>query len=93
MKVRQYPNDETTCDKGLNFNDERISEGYSSDFDDISEEDGNSVDKDGQDLEKLAEIRDELRDNLQSLENCGQDVTDEAEHIICSEQDIVHVPE
>jgi hypothetical protein len=43
MKVRQYPNDETTCDKGLNFNDERISEGYSSDFDDISEEDGNSV--------------------------------------------------
>lgn len=43
MKVRQYPNDETTCDTGLNLNDERISEDYSSDFDDISEEDCNSV--------------------------------------------------
>jgi hypothetical protein len=43
MKVRQYPNDETTCNKGLNFNDERISKDYSSDFDAISEEDCNSV--------------------------------------------------
>lgn len=49
--------------------------------------------KDGQDLKKLTEIGDEFRDNLQSLEDYGQDVTDEAEHIICSEQDIVHVLE
>ena len=43
MKAWQYPNDETSCDTGLNLNDERIPEGHKSDFDDISEEDCDSV--------------------------------------------------
>lgn len=109
-KVRQYPGDETACNKGLKFNDERISEDHSSDLDNILEEACNSVadenfnkpenqvylkhlHKDGQDLEKLTEIRDELIDNLQNIKNYCQDVTDEVDHVVHSEQNIVHALE
>ena len=34
-KVRQYPSNETTCNKGLKLDHERISEDYSSDLNNI----------------------------------------------------------
>lgn len=42
-KVRQYPSNETTCNKGLKLDHERISEDYSSDLNNILEEACNSV--------------------------------------------------